>query len=86
MALHWLYVRQTSTPASPTSFNQRHSGERGKGLAPILAIRRTSTPASPTFLSQRHSGEREKEMAPYTGHKADVHPGISHDFQSAAFR
>jgi dual oxidase len=25
-------------------------------------------------------------LAPYTGYKADVHPGISHVFQSAAFR
>jgi dual oxidase len=32
----------------------------------------------PAFLGE--------ELAPYTGYKADVHPGISHVFQSAAFR
>ncbi len=26
------------------------------------------------------------EVKPYEGYKADVHPGISHVFQSAAFR
>ena len=26
------------------------------------------------------------EMDEYTGYKADIHPGISHVFQSAAFR
>ena len=25
-------------------------------------------------------------LPPYKGYKPDVHPGISHDFQSAAFR
>jgi dual oxidase len=32
----------------------------------------------PAFLGE--------ELAPYSGYKADVHPGISHVFQSAAFR
>ncbi|CAL1263202.1 unnamed protein product [Larinioides sclopetarius] len=32
----------------------------------------------PTFL--------EEEITPYSGYKPDVHPGISHVFQSAAFR
>lgn len=27
-----------------------------------------------------------QDLAPYTGYKPDVHPGISHVFQSAAFR
>jgi len=27
-----------------------------------------------------------KELPPYEGYKPDVHPGISHSFQSAAFR
>ncbi|GBO01703.1 Dual oxidase, partial [Araneus ventricosus] len=28
----------------------------------------------------------EEEITPYSGYKPDVHPGISHVFQSAAFR
>ena len=32
----------------------------------------------PSFLGQ--------EVSPYAGYKPDTHPGISHVFQSAAFR
>lgn len=28
----------------------------------------------------------DESMSPYSGYKPDVHPGISHEFQSAAFR
>ena len=27
-----------------------------------------------------------QEITPYSGYKPDVHPGVSHVFQSAAFR
>lgn len=40
----------------------------------------------PNQLSELASADQNDLIAPYSGYKPDLHPGISHVFQSAAFR
>lgn len=84
------------TPAPPTSKQLRLlkeiSSSNSSSLVPLASQDQDLSEADLESLRQYRELKSEQEydemdlIRPYSGYKPDLHPGISHVFQSAAFR